>query len=118
MPTYHTKHIDPTGRQTIRPVEGRKFKVAIGGGEFWFFVHDAYDAPGTVRISDVRAGLRVIDVPHIYLSAARGDKTIAAKRRINDGSKTATRQASAVSSRPPPNSRKELHHEDSIPTHN
>lgn len=84
MPTYHTKHIDPTGRKSIREVEGRKFKVAIGGGEFWFFVHDAYDAPGTVRISDVRSGLRVIDVPHIYLSAARGDKTIAAKSLIKD----------------------------------
>lgn len=64
---------------TTRDVEGRKFKAAVGGAEFWFFVHESYEFIGQVTVSDVRTGLQVFNLAHQTLAAHRGDQMSAGK---------------------------------------
>ena len=75
MPTFQIYITD----STARAVEGRKFKVAIDGAEFWFIAHEAHDMIGLYRITDLRSGRKVLDIPHSVLAANRGSLVPAAK---------------------------------------
>lgn len=79
MPTYNIWLQNKDGTGTAYPVEGRKFKVTLDNTQFWFGVHEAHDTIGLYRITDLRSGRKVLDIPHAVLAANRGSLPAAAK---------------------------------------
>lgn len=60
-------------------VVGHRFRVTIDNTEFWFGVHEAHDMIGLYRITDLRSGCKLLDIPHQTLAANRGNLPAAAK---------------------------------------
>lgn len=68
---------DGTGSTT--DVVGHRFRVTLDNTQFWFGVHEAHDTIGLYRITDLRSGRKVLDIPHAVLAANRGSLPAAAK---------------------------------------
>ena len=73
----HLQQKDGTG--TTTDVVGHRFRVTLDGVTFWFGAHEAHDTIGLYRITDLRSGRKVLDIPHATLAASRGNTLAAAK---------------------------------------
>lgn len=67
------------GTNETRDVVGHRFRVTVDNTQFWFGVHEAHDTIGLYRITDLRSGRKVLDIPHAVLAANRGRLPAAAK---------------------------------------
>lgn len=73
----YMQHKDGTG--SPRDVVGHRFRITVDNTQFWFGVHEAHDTIGLYRITDLRSGRKVLDIPHHVLAANRGILPAAAK---------------------------------------
>lgn len=64
-------------------VEGRRFRVSIGGADFWMVVHEDPGVIGSVVVSDLRSGFRFTRVGPLHLQACRGDRVSAGKMAVS-----------------------------------
>ena len=67
------------GTNETRDVVGHRFRVTLDGATFWFGAHEAHDTFGFYRITDLRSGRKVLDIPHATMGANRGNLPAAAK---------------------------------------
>ena len=67
------------GTNETRDVVGHRFRVTVDNTQFWFGVHEAHDTIGLYRITDIRSGRKVLDIPYHVLVANRGILPAAAK---------------------------------------
>lgn len=67
------------GTNETHDVVGHRFRVTVDNTQFWFGVHEAHDTIGLYRITDLRSGRKVLDIPHAVLAANRGSLPAAAK---------------------------------------
>ena len=67
------------GTNETRDVVGHRFRVTVDNTQFWFGVHEAHDMIGLYRITDIRSGRKVLDIPHYVLAANHGRLPAAAK---------------------------------------
>ena len=67
------------GTNETRDVVGHRFRVTLDNTQFWFGVHEAHDMIGLYRITDIRSGRKVLDIPYHVLVANRGILPAAAK---------------------------------------
>ena len=67
------------GTNETRDVVGHRFRVTVDNTQFWFGVHEAHDMIGLYRVTDLRSGRKVLDIPHHVLAANRGRLPAAAK---------------------------------------
>ena len=67
------------GTNETRDVVGHRFRVTVDNTQCWCGVHEAHDTIGLYRITDLRSGRKVLDIPHAVLAANRGSLPAAAK---------------------------------------
>lgn len=67
------------GTNETRDVVGHRFRVTVDNTQFWFGVHEAHDTIGLYRITDIRSGRKVLDIPRHVLAINRGSLPAAAK---------------------------------------